>query len=1188
MVNNMNNKHLEKSSFTIQKNTNNKSSSDYLFMKENFKITDNGLMFDLNFKDKVDTLKETFQNIMYRLKYRQDSYFFTEDDLNKKYSSLLDYYLYDMDTKSKIAFQRIPINTKIKTENGYIELNNKILKINFSSFNRTVFDLPSDPDDELYKENGNVVHYVYSNNSLVFNDENEYINIRDAIIDEKLTFRNSFIININGIEKTLNNVLVYRNKFPVGTIECVSKISSTPSGMPTAIINGEEFQINYGVSYVQKKTEGISYYELLEKCIGNTTFEEYELNSTLYFLDSKKLYVVLKEGIVEVKMDNIKFSYDLPSKYKTGDVWFNMSISAILLFNGETWVQLSKPNLYTIGKMIEVDKKMDNLGEMALEIFGYDSEDEFRLVDMFIGKNIAKDVEFYLSEFFIESVYVNGDEIYDYHEANWGIHLGSPLFKNDHIQIILSKKKRFEWVNGYINNEDFLTIASPFEVEEVKLLVINDRPAFVDKIDQNRIKLENIKYIDTNEYAYITECDRVYAKVVISKNINNFYPTFVVDYKENCREIEIPFDVSVFRFDKFMITNKGKEVIINPQMIIEMDDLYVSYDPNNPKTIKFNRSLRVDDHVIIQYVNHKICDFNPEVMFGQVNSKKDLEDKLIKESMVSNFDTSVTMPMVYEELDILLNASNNIPDVPNDSEDEGEDLPIVEENPFSISLPTISKQEKSNEEKVIELINSSVFSSDPDISKNVLLNKEIPYTGSDPDTILARPSSTVVRPVVKTRVEESEKCSEYNFKFTRDYFKVRDEMKNYLLDINDKLVDTIYDITRVRDAVEAMVDYVCNILCLEEMLTAMIKLFNGILKAIYDLISMSFEEFIKKLNNLIDKIAEAIKKLIQEILDMIRNIFGAIIKEITAMLMAIINMVKQAIALVDKIFGAIGAILGKIAALFNLFDITTIGAKIGNFLSKMFEGLAKAIAKIFELIGGVIAGVLMLFVNFKDGLKMIIDKLDYFTSNIKDMTNGLTLAGIKDLICNKILGSILNIIDGVLDVLRYIQERYMDFLNKLFADRYRPRKRIWDKLKSCGSFLKSHIDLCDVLRSLISEGDLTLTGFIKKVTNITEIFDTWKYNKEVIAEYGSHKTSDDSEIDNLAGAISYLDSTIRAVDDMFGTNSQTIERINNRLKDAFVPNFKKEAESVADIQAMSDQLFDPDKFKELWKKVVTK
>lgn len=1177
--------HVNKSNFSTYTKTETKEIEDYIYLTDNFRIKDGNFMFDLETNEKVKELKTKYKKITYRLRYDIDSYFFNDVDLCKNLNnnkSLLDYNIYNVDLKSKILYQRVPLNTKIKSENGYINIEDSILKLNYNNYVKTTFDLSDDPNDELTKYNGKVVNYISNTNTVVFNDDLEYINIRDAIIEEKIKYFNSFTVRLNGIEKEINNVLVYREKFIIGTIEKCTKITQSAFGKPLININGVDFEISYGINKILKKYESVTYYELLKKFIGEISYEEYDIGNTVYFKDKNILGIISNNGITELNTDNIVYSYDMPSINKNEyKLWFNMSNSSIFLYNKESWIQLSKPNIYTIGKIINIDRKLNKGKKISLELYGYNEEEEFKLVDMFITKNVVTDVEFYLSEYFIESVYINGEEIYDYHEANWGIHLGKPLFKNDHIQIILSKNKKYEWVTGFVIDSNTLGVSSPFEVEQIKMLVINENPAFVNKIDQNRVKNTDISFLD-NSPNFISECDRIYAKVLISKNICNAYPTFVIDYKDNCREIELPFDVSEFRFDKLMITNKGKEVIINPQIIINMDDLYASYDPNSPKKLKFNRLLRYDDHVIVQFINHKICPHNPENMFGQVNSKKDLDDMLIMDSIVDNSPEDVSMPLIYEELDNLINSESNIPG--SGSGNDNDNLPSVDSS-LTESMPSISTQEKSDEEKIMDLVDEATLNSDPDVSKKVIYNNNVPYTGDDNDKILARPSSTVVRPVVHTYIED-DRYSEYNLEFTRQYMKMRDEMKNYLLDINDKLVDTIYDITRVRDSLEAMIDYVCNILCIEEILTAVIKMFNGILKSIQSLINMDFDQMVEKMKNLVENIGKALQNAIGDVLGLVGGLFGESSDAINDLIKSVTNLANQAMKIVGKVADVIGGIMGKVGALFNMFDITTIGLKIGNFFSKMIDAIAKAIMKVFDVIAGAITGFFSLFTNFSDTLQSIIDKLDYFTSNIKDLTNGLTLAGIKDLICNKILGSILNMIDGILDILKYLQERYLDFLNKLFADRFLSKKDLWDDLWACGSFLKSHIDLCQVLRELISEGDLTLTGFIKKVTNITEIFDTWKHNKEVLKEIVHQKRVDDSEIDNLAGAISYLDASIRSVDELFSNNSQTIDRIINRLKDAFVPSFKKEAESVADIQAMSDQLFDPNEFKELWRKVV--
>ena len=70
---------------------------------------------------------------------------------------------------------------------------------------------------------------------------------------------------------------------------------------------------------------------------------------------------------------------------------------------------------------------------------------------------------------------------------------------------------------------------------------------------------------------------------------------------------------------------------------------------------------------------------------------------------------------------------------------------------------------------------------------------------------------------------------------------------------SEKFANMVENLARMRDALRAMVNYICNILCIAEVLKAIIEIFRAIAKAIESLINFSWTK-------LFDKISDAIKK----------------------------------------------------------------------------------------------------------------------------------------------------------------------------------------------------------------------------------------------------------------------------------------------------------------------------------------
>ena len=1209
---------IEKLDYSILSKTEFKDVEEYLYIKDDFSFGDGTILYPPSVKEKVDYINNNFKFKRYRLRYDNISIFFSDDDLkNDNVNTLLNYKITEYVRSENKIFQSVPANTSIICSDGTkFNLNNFQLSITYDIMVKNKFylnDLPT-----LYDQH--IVNYLSESNSLLFNGDGKYLDIREAILNGHIILYKEYSMVVNSKTIEMKNILVYNNK-PIGTIVNKNELFLNNKNHPAITINGSDFDISYGITSLEENLETLMYYEDIDALLGSSTFNEYQIGDIIYYKDVNKLFLCQYNGLLEINFQNIFFSYESPEEIKNGMVWFNLSLSTVNLFNGDFWVQLSKVSLKLLNKKISIDKMMGITDkEYSLEIFGFNKKEEFKTVEMYITKNVITDVEFDLAEWFIESVYINGEETYDFHDASWGVHLFNPLSRGDYIQIVISKNKNYDWVIGNVENNDTIVIDHPYEIESVKKLFINGRSYKINNINHNRLKIRDI-INDYSEPLILNECDRIYAKVRLTKNLSNVYPSFNVEFKQGMKEVEIPFYSPEHRFDKLMITNNGEPVIVNPQMILQQDRLYAYYDIRYPDKVSFSRYLRKEDNVNIQFVPHRICKFNPESFLTGISSKEDIKNTIIANSFNSFDDESISSSFIFEEIDriteeesmedeILFSQFENNGILDQDCSHVKPDKPgtkpelkpkpgnitadeyIPTENQYvkgDLSLPEVNLG--SNNSEIDNMIESVTLNSNPDITSKAILEKPTPTQKSKP--VLCKPSRTKLNPVVKVYLRDSTRYSKYNLKITRDYFKKKDELQNYLVGISEKFANMVENLARMRDALRAMVNYICNILCIAEVLKAIIEIFRAIAKAIESLINFSWTKLFDKISDAIKKAGKAIeeffKKIGRAILEFLNTISEAV-EKFMKMLQNALNKVSQwiedAATKIKESFDKASEMLDKIKSFFNMFDITTIGLKIGSFFKKILDAIVKAIAKIFEFICKAITEFFKLFGKLFDLLSKLKMKLANFTSNFKDMTLSMSIDVIMDFICNKILGSILNLFDSIIDVLDYLQKRFQDFLNKLFADRYRPRGSIINKMVAAGDFFKDHIDLCDILSEMLKERDFTLAGFIKRVTNLYTIFKNWKHNRDIMDELIRSGNTDGDAVEGIAGAVTDLENLFVSIDELFGMNKKTIEKLVKKLYKGFIPNFKKTTESVVDVQAMSKQLFDVEKFEHFYKKLI--
>lgn len=1229
-------KHQEKVSFEITNVSDYSEDIRYIFMKDGFNIKDGQIFFDLDNKRKYDNLLNTCKLHTFRIKYNSYSRFFGLEELsNEIKNNLLDYSIFDVIKKDKTVFQKVPLNTMISTKsNKKKNLNNYILKINYNDMVKTTFDLPNNPIVEYEKEDGNIIHYINEANTLLFNSkDNKYLNIKDVIANGLLKYMDSFTIPNTSI--TAKNALIYNNQV-VGTIENQNKIFINDSLIPSINIHGSNLEIDIGLNATLENSEEILYYPEVDKLIGKTSYNEYVNGDVIYFKDNNTLNLLTKEGIKNITLDNIIYSYDVPDSYDNADLWYDMSMSCIRLYDGFNWKNLSRPSLETICKKIELDNKYLNSSDNYLEVYGYDSTEEFMTLEMTISNEIAKDIQFKIDDNFIQSVFINGTEIYDYKEAAYGIHLLSPLLKSDLVQIIMSKDKEYEWVTGNVLNNTTISLSYPFDINHVRKLLINDIEYTVLNVDQNKIHIKDLKE-SRDQDIILNTCDRVVAKVRKSESFSKAYPDFIVNYEPNTKVIKLPFNISENRFDQIMITNNSKEVIINPEVIYFPDDLYAYYSVNNPYEVSFNRYIQETDSIVIQFVKHEPCSFNPESMFDGQNTLKDISDKLILDSITNFEDPKLQLNYILQKIEENI-VENNVVDK------------IYDE----IIIGGITMDNKTEEEKLQELIDSVAKPSNPDISENIIVNKPMPPNIDDP--ILARPSNTIVRPVINIVSKNPAKNNKYNLEFTNNYMSFRNDLKSYLFDINRKFSQTVWELTNLRNALREMIHYLCNTLCLKEIVKTIMEAFNALTSGLASLMDLISSDMLDKLKGLGQSLKDAFKNGYDKFKNMASDLIGlakdklmeywGAFKTLTG------NLIDKGLNMISGALDKINAIIDSVMGIYNKFKKTKIGLNIGKFKmptwklampkfsninwpdlkfpkwnipqwnpnfnfkgfswgsgggginwkglkssfgkmkKNMFDSIGKSLNKVGQFMKDTLNKIKDALGNIGSNLKEMWDKLKNF--DYKSMFKSLTIENIIDFICKKLLQGLLDMLDGTLDVLRHLQRRFQNFIYKAFADNYRSPFKDLDYLKTLSNFFRSHINICNILREMWGKPDtFTLAAFIKRVTNLDRIFSEWKHNKRIIKNMAGNfnplnngSSSNRGKITDLAGVGNALTNSILMMDEMAGINEKTIERIIANLKRAFSINFKTTIGSILDKQAMSKQIFDPKKFNNLAKKIV--
>ena len=1234
-------KHQEKVSFEITNVSDYSEDIRYIYMKDGFNIKDGQIYFDLDNKKKYDNLLNTCKLHTFRIKYNSYSRFFSLNELsNEIKNNLLDYSIFDVSKKDKMVSQKVPLNTMISTgSNKKKNLNNYVLKINYNDMVKTTFDLPDNPIIEYEKENGNIVHYINEANTLLFNSkDNKYLNIKDVIVNGLLKYMDSFTIPNTNI--TVKNALVYNNQV-VGTIENQNKLFISDSLIPSVNIHGSNLEIDIGLNATLENTEEIVYYPEVDKLIGKSSYNEYVNGDIIYFKDNNTLNLLTKDGIKNITLDNIIYSYDVPDDYNSADLWYDMSMSCIRLYDGFNWKNLSRPSLETICKKIELDNKYLNSSNNYLEVYGYDSTEEFMTLEMTISNEITKDIQFKIDDNFIQSVFINGDEVYDYKEAAYGIHLLSPSLKSDLVQIIMSKDKEFEWVTGNVLNNTTISLSYPFDINHVRKLLINDIEYTVLNIDQNKIHIKDLKESKEQDIILNT-CDRVVAKVRKSEAYSKAYPDFVVNYEPNTKIIKLPFNISENRFDQIMITNNSKEVIINPEVIYFPDDLYAYYSVNNPYEVSFNRYIQETDSIVIQFIKHEPCSFNPESMFDGQNTLKDISDKLILDSIVNFEDPKLQLNYILQKIEENIIENN-----------------VVDKIYDEIIIGGITMDTQTEEEKLQDLIDSVAKPSNPDISENVIVNKPMPPNIDDP--ILARPSNTIVRPVINIVSKNPSKNNKYNLDFTNKYMDVRNDLKGYLFDLNRKFSQTVWELTNLRNALREMIHYLCNTLCLKEIVKTIMEAFNALTSGIASLTDLINSDMLDKLKGLGQSLKDAFKNGLDKFKNMASDLFGlakdklmeywGAFKTLTG------NLIDKGLNMISGALDKINAIMDSIMGLYNKFKKTKIGLNIGKFKlpswklalpkfsgldwpslkfpklsmpnfnfnginwswssgnginwssgnginwgsikasfgklkTNMFDAIRRSLNKVGQFMKDTLNKIKEALGNIGSNLKEMWNKLKNF--DYKSMFKSLTIENIIDFICKKLLQSLLDMLDGTLDVLRHLQRRFQNFIYKAFADNYRSPFKDLDYLKTLSNFFRSHINICDILRELWGKPDtFTLSAFIKRVTNLDRIFSEWKHNKRIIKNMAGNfnplnngSSSNKGKITDLAGVGNALTNSILMMDELAGINEKTIERIIANLKRAFSINFKTTIGSILDKQAMSKQIFDPKKFNNLAKKIV--
>lgn len=1177
----MESKHFKKNEFSILGKTDYCEIDNYLLIREGFNIKDNKLNFDIETQSLINNISNKYKYLRYRFKYKKYSKFFSDVELENSTKTEFNKYNVIEDIKNESYVRQIvPIGTRIAyNENESFLLNNYVLNITYDIVSKTKFNLPNNPSTEFLKENGNIVNYISGTNTLLFNTETEYLNIKDIILNKSLKLYDKFEYNVLDTVVEVKNALVYNEKV-IGTIENINKVFLNNNLIVNILIGGIEIDISNGIQANMKNYEDMIYYETLDQLISSSSFEEFYIGDLVYFQDVNNVFVCTKDKLVPIDIENIVYDNDMPEVEIVGKLWFNIITGVLSVFDGDMWKQLNASPISNVVSLWNIEKKLDlDENDAYLEVFGFNDVEEFKIIEMTVSNPITKDIQFRIEDTFVESVYINGEEIFNYYEATYGIHLFDTIFKGDLVQIVVSKNKNYEWVNGIIEDDSTILITHPFEVSSVKKLVINNRSFKINNIENNRIKISDI--INTyDDPVYFNKCDRIKAQVKLSSNLSKSYPSFNIEYTENLKEVKIPFNLSETRFDNIMIFNNGEKVLVNPQVIIQQDRLYAYYNPNKPDVIGFSRYIRKDDNVTVQFMSHIICDFNPDTFFEVIQSEKDILNKVILDGFTSFEDDTISLKYYEEEIDNIINKKENEDDDPDDDSDPIDDNYLKTETMGAISLTSSSTI--NNEKSVDDIIKSNMKSSNPDYTEVALMNKSI----ASNDNILVKPSSTEYRPIINTYVKRSDKYSNYNLEFTKKYFEAKDRLKDYLDKVSDKFSEAVKDLSKVRDSLRSLVNYICNTLCLSEVLRFVETMFKSIVSALNSLFSMSLDDFTNKMSNLISKVANSVMDTMSDILSVLGlesgGQLGAIMQGAASLMNLVSNALNSANSLIDGSLNKLtegSDLINSISGLFNLFDFSMLGLLLGNFFGKIFKSLMQSLSKLTSLISSAVS-------SFTDMLSKMSTVLSGFDlSMFKNFTLFTNLANLIDFICKNVLESLLNLLDALVDILDYLQKRFQDLIDSLFADRYRCKWSILDRLQTCGDFFKSHVDICESLRDMMEDGDMTLAGFVKRTTNLEKTIETWKKNKKIIKEALNESNTMNNNGGCLMASLSGFESSILAVDELFGNNSASLDKLVRKLKKAFIPTFKNRTESVLDVETMSNTLFNKSEWVELKKKV---
>lgn len=1207
-------RHMDKLNYSIYKDTEIKNIDNYLLFKDGFTINEDTILYSIENKKKVEALKEKYEFVKYRLKYKSYSLFFTEQEFkNSQSKSFLTYEVISIDKKRKVAKLKVPVNTKINSIDGseIIESNNLLFAINIDTVNENLFDLPKDSKEEFDKTNGKIINYINKYNEIYLNTENEYINISEAIEKDLIKFKRKY--QSNNVE--LKNVLLYNNRV-IGKIELANRIDVSTNFAPMVSLSGVDIELTVGIAASLENMEELISIENNDQLTGAISYNQYNKGDVIYAKDVNKLYLVANE-LLEIDIYNTYYSYKMPEfEYEAGQLWADLNTSALFIYDGMIWKLLSKPSLLQLSKKIELDNIFETGINNSLELYGTNNQEDNTILEMVISKNIVTDIEFPLGNQFIDNVYVNGKEITNFHEAGWGIHFFDALKAGDHVQLLLKTERSYRWFRAKVVNNTHITVNSPYEINYIQKVIVNNKSYFVNEFNNNIIALKDLISFN-NEDISITECDKVYVKAQISDKLSDIYPKFKVEYKESKDYTKVPFNMARHRFDEIMITNNGQQVIINAFTIFNPDDLYAYYDLTEPDIIRFNRLIRPEDNIIVQFVSNSVCLYNPESTIENLLTEKDIDDKLILMNALNPLDDKVTITSLDQQL---LDYINRVED---------------EEMKYAVAnIGSLSELKKNEIEELQSLIDDYNKASNPDRSATAGLISPViessilaPTTvdGSTPE--LTIPPGTVspeqakdeqnlgikigrkelsnstnidnfnlkhglpsiASNSIKERSAKIDKENKYNFYITKEFMHARKRLKEFLYNMNDRLKATIDSLNRIKDALRNLVNYLCNILCLEDILRLISTAFNNMLDALVAFFSLSWDQMLEKIKNFFISIGDKIKDAFQKFKELLDDLFGNVLDKFLEMWEkfkeALQMMFKKLFDFIDKVVDNILGAFDKIAALFNFFRPTMIGKNIDKIKSAATEKALSFTDKLANSMNGFLDKLKNFFVNIGDQLSTMWDKL--MNLDIVGFIKSIDLAGVLNLICNKILKAFIDLFENALQSLEDFQRRYQNLLDKMFTDTYRSPFNDLDKLHTCAEFFKCHMDICDIIKSLLSDPDgPSFKTLIKKVTNLDKILKTWKYNKEVIKGVVNNMfTGNQGHPHDFASAFNTVTNTILTIDELAAMNHRAIENIIRSIKQAFSIDFKKNFQQIFDMQIIGKQIFNKDTAKDLWDNV---